>query len=239
MLSLRGCALALALGTGTLASAQITFTETFTDFTNVGGWAINGPAVTTFGTIGGNPYLRGTPDTWGVVAYSGPGVSSPFTGNYFDRMITNISADIRIDHADFPNLGNRPFTLGLVNDMGTPNDFSDDVMVFYRGPNIPDVGTGWQSYSFDVPWDAASLPSGWDVYRFDGSGIVLPTDWQLVMSNVGRVDLMFYDPDFFYIFQTWDVGIDNIAITAVPEPSTLAVLGGLSLLMARRRKKRE
>jgi hypothetical protein len=230
--------LAAALaGTATLG-ASLTFTDTFENNANVGEWVINGPGVTSFASIGGNTYLRGLPDTWGVGAYSGPGVTSPFTGNFRERMVTQLSIDVRVDYADFPNLGNRPLTLGLVWDGGTPWDWEDDIMVYFRGVNIPDVGAGWASHTFDVDFTATALPTGWLSYRFDGSGVTDPLDYNLVIQDVSRVEFMFYDPELFYIFQNWDVGVDNIAITAVPEPSTMAALAAAAAALVRRRRPR-
>ena len=57
------------------------------------------------------------------------------------------------------------------------------------------------------------------------------------MRIVDQLRFFWGDPELFYIFQMWDIGMDNVAINAVPEPGTLAALGfGMAALLLRRRK---
>ena len=62
-------------------------------------------------------------------------------------------------------------------------------------------------------------------------------DWNSLITDVDQLRFFWGDPELFYIFQMWDIGMDNVAINAVPEPETLAALGfGMAALLLRRRK---
>jgi hypothetical protein len=195
-------------------SAQTTRTETFDNGTNLAGWTTYGPTES-IPSNGGNPgwYLRSEGlDTFAVRLDSQDGVTSAFTGNYAARNVTTLGLDAILTHVDF-SAGGRPMTLVLCNNLGTINDRADDVCVYVRGAVIPQPGEGWRHYTFTVPSQSATLPAGWQVMTFGPTNLTDNQIWDLVIHSVSYVEWFWADPEFFYIFQMWDVGADNISIT--------------------------
>ena len=64
------------------------------------------------------------------------------------------------------------------------------------------------------------MPPQWG--RFGVCGSLTDDEvWNQVITDVDSVSLFGGDPTLFYIFQIWDVGIDNVRITSdvpVTEP---------------------
>lgn len=200
---------ALLLVTATLAAES--FTETFDGGSNVGGW--------TFGTgnqviepAGGNPgpYLH---DSFVDTFAPQPRTSEPsvFTGDFRGRSVRRLGIDLITLAVDFSADG-RPLTLMLVSDQGTPSNPDDDWAAFILGPtNAPVPGQGWVSYSFDVPSQETSLPAGWAILPLGPSSPPSP-DWNDLITDVDRVQFFYGDPTMFFIFQGWNVGLDNPGI---------------------------
>jgi len=189
------------------ASATDSVVVTFDNNVNTGAWTYGLPPV--YPTTGGNPgkyLLANGLDTFAPqLRTQGPSV---FTGNLREAGVSGISLDLITTYVDFSAAG-RPLTLMLINDNGTPGNPNDDKAVIFRGPNIPLPGQGWLSYSFDVPTDSETLPDGWEYFTFDGGA---PGDWNAIIENVSRVQFFYGDPELFFIFQMWNLGVDNIAL---------------------------
>jgi hypothetical protein len=87
----------------------------------------------------------------------------------------------------------------------------------------------------------ATLPAGWggtgaeDPNTFEPT---LPPDrtFASVLAGVDEIVFTTFKPGFFYIDEYFDVSVDNIAVTFVPEPASLSGLIAVPLLMARRRR---
>jgi hypothetical protein len=155
-----------------------------------------------------------------------------FTGNYQELLVSEIGVDLITFDVDFSAEG-RPLSLILVDDNGTPDEFSDDWGAYTIGPdNIPLPGEGWLSYSFDVPSQSADLPAGWQFIEF-GPGAA--PDWSTLITDVDQVEFFYGNPEFFFIFQMWELGLDNPSITLIPEPGALALLAVGGLLLRPRR----
>jgi hypothetical protein len=213
-----GTALAvLALAaTAALAEApgRTTFTETFDGGSNTGGWTFGNPFFELIEPDGGNPgaFYRNTfLDTFAPQARTT--TESDFTGNYRTRGVSSLGVDLAVFHVDFSSAG-RNISLLLTNDAGTPDDFSDDCTIYKIGKKVgPDDDGTWKSYSFEVPAKAKGLPEGWGVLGLLCPGHDLKEAWKVVTSDVDQVTFFFGDPTLFYIFQVWDIGMDNPTIT--------------------------
>jgi hypothetical protein len=170
------------------------------------------------------------------------GEDSPFVGDYRARGVTSVGVDLQLFHVDF-SAEERPLSLMLVSDNGTLDDFEDDWAAYFIGnQNIPLEGEGWRSYDFAIPSQSSTLPSGWRTRPLGSTSPAEPS-WNDLISNVSQLRFFYGEPENFYIFQVWDVGMDNVRITAVPlPPSVVPMFLGLTLVgaqcaLARRRSK--
>lgn len=219
-----------------MAGAQVI--DTFEGGVNIGSWSFGtggGGIVNT----GGNPgayWREGQIDTFAPQARTEWGSSSPFVGDYRSNGVSQISVDFQLFHVDF-SAAERPLTLLLVEDNGTPNDFDDDWGAYVKHSEfVPLVGEGWKGFTFNFDSNSATLPTGWMTIQFGPNSPSNP-DWNSLITDVDQLRFFWGDPELFYIFQMWDIGMDNVAINAVPEPGTLAALGvGIAALLLRRRK---
>jgi hypothetical protein len=200
-------------------ATPINFVEGFETGRNTGRWSFFGNPDNTVETIepsGGRPgaWWHSTCgglnclDTFAPSFRTEEGTSSVFTGDYRGRGVRALGIDAAVLGPQFVSTGDRPLTLMLRHDPGTPDEFSDDVIVFRRGANIPELGQ-WRTYRYQVPSQSTSLPANWFVQQGSGDE---DADWNLVMSDVDQVTFFFGDPEFFYIFQQWELGVDDIRI---------------------------
>jgi len=209
------CILILASAFAGVAFAQeVTFVETF-ETGNEGGWIYGGPGEVIEPT-GGNPgayYRSPTLDTFAPQARTSPlGATSLFTGDFRARGVSAVGIDLITHYVDFSAEG-RDLSVILYSHNGTPSDFNDDWGAYYVGPeNIPLDGAGWKSFQFAIPSQETSLPAGWGILQFGPTSPPNP-DWNDVITNVSRLIFFYGDPTFFYIFQMWDVGMDNVSVT--------------------------
>jgi len=106
-----------------------------------------------------------------------------------------------------------------------------------------DATQDWQHLSVTIGDPASTaLPAGWGGYGSsdDAGGPKLPDGRSFadILSSVDEVVFGTYVPGYMYGFTNFDVAVDNISISAVPEPSTYAMLlGGLGLIGWVRRRK--
>ncbi len=208
----RTVTLSLLLAFAAAPAMAETFTETFDGGSNVGGW--------TFGTgneliesSGGNPgaYLH---DTFVDTFAPQPRTSQPsiFTGDLRQLGVSRIGIDLITFSVDFSAEG-RPLTLMLISDQGTPANPDDDWAAYLMGPsNVPLPGQGWISFSFEVPSQETSLPAGWATLGIGPSSPPEP-DWNQVITNVVELRFFYGDPTMFFIFQGWNLGLDNPRIS--------------------------
>jgi hypothetical protein len=210
---------------------QTVYNESFSDGGNEGLWSLSGRGA--LDSSGGHPgaflhdpYLE-TFAPWGQTQW---GVESLFTGNYRAQDVISLAADFRTFSVNL-TAEERPMSVMLLSDAGTPRDPTDDLFVFYVGrENIPLPGRGWDGYEFDVPSDSATLPfprsliegePGWVATRGDVFTPAPDADaaWNAVIEDVDQVIFWFHDPRFFAFIQSWDVGMDNPSITTCSETS--------------------
>jgi hypothetical protein len=196
--------------------AQETMVETFDEGSNHGGWSFGRPTET-IETTGGNPgaflavydlftFAPRPYATWG----------GNFVGDYRDRGVTYFGIDL-ITLGNAWSTGGRPLTLMLIHNNGT-DDYMDDTAAFYMGPNIPHVGEGWVSYDYDIPSQETELPAGWELLNMGDSGAPAIHTWDQVIQDVTEIRMFYGDPRWFFIFQGWALGMDNVRITFI-EPA--------------------
>ncbi len=191
---------------------------------NAGNWSFfgnpNNP-VEVIEPSGGNPgaFLHSTCsglaclDTFAPELRTQLGTSSIFTGDWRAKKIVAVGVDLAIFHVDFSS-ADRPLTLMLRHDPGTPGDVSDDVVVYRVGSkDIPPPNGEWRRFSFRIPSANTALPAGWLVLQGSGED---DADWNQVLTSVSQVSFFYGDPTFFFIFQQWELGVDNVRITADP-----------------------
>jgi len=191
------------------ASAQ-EFVEGFDAGSNEGGW--------TWGTggvvpTGGNPgaYLDSAILDTFAPRLRTTQAGSPFTGDYRAAGVSSVGVDlIQLNSA---TTGGRPLSPMLIFDNGT-GDPSDDTAAYTLGPNIPSLGDGWTSFDFEVPSQATELPPGWLLLNMGDSGAPAIHTWDEVITNVTHLQYFYGDPTFFFIFQQWTLGADNVRITS-------------------------
>jgi hypothetical protein len=163
-------------------------------------------------------------------------VDSVFTGDYRTQEVTSVGIDLITFAVDFSAAG-RPLTVMLVSDNNTPANFNDDWAAYHIGPtNVPLPGQGWLSYNFDIPSQSMTLPPGWQFIQFGPSSPPNP-NWNDVITDVDQLRYFYGDPTFFFIFQVWNLGLDNPRITMVPEPVSMLLLVGGAAICLRRRKR--
>lgn len=216
------CALVFAglcIGLPSPSFAQITV-ETFEGGSNAAGWTISG-----FDTIemsGGNPgfwlHAPGA-DTFGPILTNDPLVPSAFMGDLRADGVSLISLDARTDDMDFPVCG-FPFALVLRDTQGTVDPLDDDYAYFWdpTGTELiaPCIGEGWMHYDFDVPTQSTDpVPAGWSgSWAGDPESFRPGIDWNDVIVRVDTVEVWCGAPPLVAIFQNWDVGVDDVAITS-------------------------
>jgi hypothetical protein len=187
--------------------------DDFTGGTNEGGWTYNPGDV--IETSGGNPggwWHQATADTFGP---SVPSTNPSLAGDWRARNVDRASFDARLDDLDFGTGAGFQMTLLLRDTHGTPS-INDDDFAYFVGDEVPLKGAGWKSFSYPVPsQDTSALPAGWTGgYPGDSTSFRPGVDWNDVITSVDRVEIWWIDPALFAIFQQWNIGLDNVHISA-------------------------
>jgi hypothetical protein len=204
---------------------ETTFTETFADGSNAGGWTF-GNAADTIEEKGGHPseYLRNSfLTTFAVRARTTPKVPSLFTGNLRANGVVGMEADFKL--FSITEFRERPVSLVFVNFNGTPDYFFDDLFVYYVGEeNMPGLNTTWIDYEFEIPSQSLTAPEnisttewepGWVIAEGDLFTPAIDPDavWNRVMENVDQTIFWWHDPRLFALIQNFDAGMDNMRVT--------------------------
>ncbi len=144
--------------------------------------------------------------------------------NYFGQDVTR---DLVLELRDYDNATNGlPYT-----------------SVWYSLGTLDAAVGGWQHFSVTIgDTSATGLPSGWGGYGAEDAvgNPLLPADrtFASVLAGVDEVVFTTYKPGWAYGFTDFDVAVDNISVSAVPEPGTYAMLvAGLGIVAFARRRK--
>ncbi|HVS17340.1 MAG TPA: hypothetical protein VMT18_01980, partial [Planctomycetota bacterium] len=199
------------------AAAQLPFNEGFDAGSNIGGWTI-GPPTT-------NPQSGGNPGAWrnGSVDTFAPQIrtfgSSVFTGDWRAQGVRSVGIDLLTVSTQFP--ASRELSLMLSNDNGTPGNTADDCIVSFLGTRlVPQPGTGWETFDFAVDASSTTMPQGWKPL---GACTDPDAAWNTVITNVSEVRYFYGNPEFFFIFDIWNLGFDNARISNVVPTSSYCV----------------
>ncbi|MGV6852214.1 MAG: hypothetical protein ACWA5R_08555 [bacterium] len=162
------------------------------------------------------------------------GIKKPYAGNvdFQELGISRVCVDIILHSVH----GNNPpscqgLSLGLLNDMGTPERVDDwgattDIPIF-----LGVAGSGWQTACFDIPSQSEVVPPGWALLNEGGAAELLPPDasWNQSLSDVDRLNISFgqlVSEPCGTIEREWDFGFDNIAVyTGGPNIVPVPALG--------------
>jgi len=195
------------------AAAADSFVETFDGGSNEGGWSF-GTGNEVIETSGGNPgaYLHDPSiDSYAPQPRTAWGTSSVFVGDFRTNRVTGLSIDLITLAVDFSAEG-RPLALMLVSDNGTPASSDDDWAGYTLSPdNVPLPDQGWLGYSFVVPSWEPTWPADWHVILFGPDSPPAP-DWNTLITAVDQVRFHYGDPEMVFIFQMWNLGLDNPGI---------------------------
>ncbi len=83
-----------------------------------------------------------------------------FTGYYRAAGAIGVPVDFKLFRVDF-SAEERPLTLTLLVDNGTPVDFSDDWMAYYKFGFRAARRRDGSRFSFDIDSSSKTLPAGW------------------------------------------------------------------------------
>jgi hypothetical protein len=201
-----------------LAQCGASFVEGFTQSGNHGNWVWHG-------ILQQNPSTAGNPGYWvGSVLYSTDRAwfrttqpASLFCGDYRAQQVSSVGIDFMNTHSSAGC--DRPLTLLLHSDNGTPGFPGDDFWVSRAAGDIPCADGEWRSYTFDVPSSKTMLPAGWKVSPASPHGP--DPSWNLVMQGVTRLEFQFGDPLESYPVESWVLGADNARIGYAGGPTSL------------------
>jgi hypothetical protein len=85
---------------------------------------------------------------------------------------------------------------------------------FVSGNLVPQVAEGWKKFNLSIASQSMTMPAGWAI--LDGPCTDADAAWNSVITDVAEVNFFYGDPTFFFIFDIWDVGADNVRIFSDP-----------------------
>lgn len=239
-------ALIFALGTCTATSLAGVSTTTvdFNDGTNQG-W--EGPQgfggasyVDPTGGVGGTGGYRTEFNDFGIDFSNN--TNAAFLGDYTQYDEVTLSFDLAIDQIGFAGLGiQRPVLLELrsydLGDAGYPWASAYYLFDWYSSDSF----NGFTNLSVTIDTAATDLPMGWG-----GNGSFDPMTFQAqlpdgvtfadILANVDEIAITTLLPDFFFTNDDYDMTLDNISISTVPAPTSLALIAFGGLVGSRRRR---
>jgi hypothetical protein len=221
--------------------------SSFVDFSNgAQGWqgmqpadGIGGSGIDT-GMGNGAPALHTVMENFGVSFSNGSNQS--YLGDYGKLGSVTIGVDVVANSIRyFGEEVSRHMVVELRDYGNTPQGMPYS-SVWYDLGTI-DYTKDWQHLSVTIgDTKSSALPTGWGGYGSsdDAAGPGLPSGRSFadVLSSVDELVFTTFVPGYMYGYADFDVAVDNIAVTAVPEPSTYAMmLGGLGLVGWMKRRK--
>jgi len=196
---------------------------TFDNSVNTGGWTWGPP--NSFHSTGGNPgwWLGASPppDTFAPQLRT-TSAHSPFSGNWRTAKVVSLGVDLITNSTQFAF--SRPLSVILTSSTGCK-------VYFVSGNFVPQVAEGWKKFNISIASQSMTMPAGWAI--LDGPCTDADAAWNSVITDVAEVNFFYGDPTFFFIFDIWDVGADNVRIFSDPftdQGNGLAGTNGVPLL---------
>jgi hypothetical protein len=206
------------------AGADVILDEDFEDF-DASGWTANG--VVTIYEGNGNPgnYLVLPYGDFFGVSLSAREPASMVLGDLTAVGPLRLSVDIQVFQArtfgeDDLDMSQWPMVFELV-DYGDPENGIPFSTVYTIQGTWPDQLAGWATFSFELPDPTSkTLPAGWggtgDSDPVTGEPVLPPgVTYRDVLSSVDEVRVTTFVPGFFYTFNFWEVGFDNIVVETI------------------------
>lgn len=246
-LAFKPLAIAAAALLSLAAGSALAVGNTTVDFSNgTGGWTgPTGIGGTTFvdTTMGnGAPALHTQFNNFGISFGTS---SADFIGDWSTSSSVTFAVDVFTNSIKYNGTNvTRSLVLEL-RDFDTATGGYPYSSVWIKLGTLSATNTGWQHLSVTVAnTSSATLPTGWGGYgaedRFASPILPAGVTFADILRGVDQVVLTTLVPGYAYGFTDFDVAIDNISITAVPEPTSAALmgLGVLGLAGARRLRRR-
>lgn len=204
------------------------------------GWSLLGWDQTT--PNGGNPGARihwdDFIDNFGMSARSDS--NAAFVGDYTQKGPVTLSIDWQVDYISFFGTPVSRDLVVILYDDDSYNGASPAAVWSHLG--TLSSGMDWTTFAVDVTdVNSDTLPSGWSGAGDEDPGTfepILPAGrtWANVLQGIDRIEFTTFVPGFFYGFTNFNLSIDNVKITPIPEPATAMTLGLAGLLALRRRR---
>lgn len=180
-------------------------TEDFTQGSNEGKWAFDfpGPIVEDSGIS----YLSVSGlDTFAPQLQTSPFDKNIFTGNYISKKVKSIQFSNQV-FSDLNPYDDRPVTLLLI---------SGDVAAYKKSDKLLISSLHkWDTYGFDIPKTArAAAAAGWKTTswpRMDRDHV--HGNYDEIVKNVDHIEFYYGDPELFYMFQDWSLGVTGMSVT--------------------------
>jgi len=176
--------------------------DQFTGGLNQGGWTWGGPTI--IPASGGNPgaFLRLMDADTFAPQLRTSGTGGPFAGNWRALGVHSVGVDLITISSQFSE--QRECTLELSDGVHT---------IYYLGTDfVPQPGQGWKSFEFQLDPSSTTMPPGWAVFDVGEPDHT----WNAVITNVKQITFFYGNPTFFFIFDIWNAGADNLRISSHP-----------------------
>ena len=143
---------------------------------------------------------------------SHPDLHTPLGVALATASVSRIAVDAITHATSIPRSG--AFALVLRATNGTPHVKDDDFAYTLADREVPRVGEGWVSYSFDVPSGSTdATPRGWNGgNHFDHGRWREGMSWPRFIHQVDQVEFWWIDPRQLGIVHDSMVGIDNVRV---------------------------
>jgi len=163
-----------------------------------------------------------------------------FTGNYGANASVTLGIDVLANSIQYDGREVMRNMVVELRDYDNPYGGLPFTSVWYNLGEFG-AGQGWQHLSVTIgDTSATALPSGWGGYGSTVNEPSLPPGRTFadVLAGVDEIAFTTFEPGYVYGWTAYDVAVDNISISPVPEPANFAMLaGGLGILaLARRRR---